>query len=159
MKLILLILGIILWIPLALLRFALMIPAAVLVFFSLLADGAYRTPPMWRPIIGNVEDIPAKAKKNRWTKWVEMSWRNPLTGFDSWLKQPIPEVHPNPDKLVRGPKPSMFKATRFMQHGIFWEYWSLSAMKNGKFWEFRIGWKFVDGNEDFVPTFQLGPKK
>ena len=148
-------LGILLWLPAMLLRFALMLVGLVGVAFSLVADGAKRTPGIWR-WCANVEAVPAAYTTSRWKKYYWMAIRNPLEGLDRLLKQPIPEIHPNPDTLVRSHKQT--KATRFMRHGIFWEYWSLSAMKNGKFWEFRIGWKFVDGNEDFVPTFQLGPR-
>lgn len=94
---------------------------------------------------------------SRFYKFWWMAIRNPLEGLDSLLTQPVPETHPNPDRTVRVQR--WKKDSRFMQHGIFWEYWSLRRMKNGKYWEFRIGWKFVDGNDDFVPTFQLGPKK
>jgi len=145
------------WIIAVILRFALIVVGWFFVPLTLVADGARRTPPLWRYLFGNVEDIPAKAKKNRWTKYVEMAWRNPLTGLDALIKQPRPEKHPNPDHIVRLGYAK--KAARYMSDGIFWEYWSLRKLKSGKYWEFRIGWKFVDGNEDFVPTLQVGPKK
>lgn len=101
--------------------------------------------------------------KDKWSKFWWMGIRNPVEGLDSTVQQPIPERKPNPDELVRGRMAYTKKAIRFMQHGFYWEYWSLSKIESGpfkdKYWEFRIGWKFVDGNSDFVPTFQLGPKK
>lgn len=90
-------------------------------------------------------------------RYVEHAFRNPTPYLRGLLKQPVPETQPNPDFTVRSGL--VKKDTRRMEHGIFWEYWSLSAMKNGKYWEFRIGWKFVDGNDAFYPTLQLGPKR
>ena len=103
----------------------------------------------------------ALSSKERWREYWWFAVRNPVEGLDSLLEQPAPELHPNPDKLVRteGNK----KASRFMDVGFFWEYWRLSKIERGplkgRYWEMRIGWKFVDGNEDFVPTIQLGPKR
>jgi len=147
---------ILIWLTAATLRFTLMTIGWVFIPLTLISDGAKRTPPLWR-WFGNSADVPESHNKNRWTKYVWMAWRNPLEGLDSTLKQPIPEKMPNPDETVR-----MLKKpadSRFMEHGIFWEYWYLRALKSGKYFEFRVGWKFVDGNSDFVPTFQLGPKK
>lgn len=97
----------------------------------------------------------------KWSKFWWMAIRNPVEGLDSILTQPIPERMPNPDETVRNGY--TMKAVRKMQSGIFWEYWSLSRIESGRwkgrYWEFRIGWKFVDGNKDFVPTIQFGPKK
>jgi hypothetical protein len=90
-------------------------------------------------------------------RYWENSWRNPTPYLRSVFRQPEPEVKPNPDLIVRtGIKR---KASRLMESGLYIEYWSLSAMDNGKFWEFRIGWKFVDGEDTFWPTLQLGPKR
>mgnify|MGYP001819445351 CR=1 FL=1 len=91
--------------------------------------------------------------KERFAKFWWFAIRNPVEGLDGKLKQPIPEVQPNPDKLVRGGE--VRKASRFMQSGIFWEYWFLKK-SGGHYFEFRIGWKFVDGNSAFVPTFPIG---
>lgn len=129
---------------------------------TLISDGGYRTPPLWRPVYGNVEEIPQAAKKNRWTKYVEMAWRNPVTGLDAMIAQPMPEQHPNPDAIVR--KGTSVDASRFMADDLFWEYWYLRRVvikRFGyvRFFEFRIGWKFVDGNDDFVPTLQFGLKR
>ncbi len=146
----------------------------VFVPLTLLGDGAKRTPPLWRPVYGNVEDIAEHAKKNRWTKYVEMAWRNPTNGMAGWFDQPVPETQPNPDVLVRvgkmhnGAMVKQKSASRYMQDGIYWEYWylrqidfktiSLFGAKHYRWFEFRIGWKFVDGNDEFFPTFQLGPR-
>lgn len=144
------------WLAAWLLRFVFMVLGVVFVPFSLVGDGARRTPKMWR-WFGQAADVPDSHNTSRWRKYVWMAWRNPLEGLDSTLKQPVPEKMPNPDETVRMLKKPF--DSRYMEHGIFWEYWSLRAMKNKKYWEFRIGWKFVDGNEDFVPTLQLGPKR
>jgi len=153
--------GIIVWLLAMLARFVFIVIGWFFVPLTLVADGAERTPPLWRPVYGNVEDIPEAAKKNRWTKYVEMAWRNPTTGLDSLFTQPLWEVKPNPDDVVRSGARRFDQ--RFMQAGLFWEYWFLYAIKNGpwkgRYFEFRIGWKFVDGNEDFTPTIQFGPKK
>lgn len=100
-------------------------------------------------------------KMNLWERYLENSWRNPTPYLRSMFKQPILEVRPNPDKLVRSG--SQAKATRLMESGPFIEYWSLGIIRSGpwagRYWEFRIGWKFVDSEETFWPTIQLGPKK
>jgi hypothetical protein len=136
----------------------------VIVPFTLIGDGADRTPRIFR-WFGDAIDVPASHSKSRWTKYVWMAWRNPVEGLDGTLTQPIPEKHPNPDYLVRGywsngAKIVQQSASRWMEHGIFWEYWYLRRISIGKYqwFEFRVGWKFVDGNDDFVPTFQLGPR-
>lgn len=96
-----------------------------------------------------------------WERYLENCWRNPTPYLRDKFKQPIPEIKPNPDDLVRSGK--QHKAVRKMQSGIFVEYWSLSRITSGRwkdrYWEFRIGWKFVDGDDTFWPTFQVGPKK
>ena len=152
-----LILGIPIWLLAFVLRLVLMFFGLFGVLFSLLGKGAYHTPWMWR-WCATIEYEEERSKD--WTrtyKWYFFAIRNPLEGMDGLIKQPVPEVRPNPDVNVRFENwPS---DSRFMQHGIFWEYWYLRKLKSGKFFEFRIGWKFVDGNKDFVPTFQLGPKK
>jgi hypothetical protein len=139
----------------------------VLMFFglfgvalSLAGDGKRRTPKMWR-WCANVEATPAKYTTSTWKKWVWNAIRNPLEGLDHIFEQPIVEEHPNPDGLVRNG--TQKSAHRLMVYKLFWEYWYLNRIMSGPFrgryFEFRIGWKFVDGNEDFVPTFQMGPKK
>ena len=151
------ILGIPIWLIAFLLRFILMFFGLFGVFFSLLGGGAYHTPKIWRwcaTIDYN------ETRSNTWSrayKWYYFAIRNPLEGLDGLLTQPIYERKPNPDQLVR--VEGWPSDSRFMQSGIFWEYWYLRKLKSGKYFEFRIGWKFVDGNSDFVPTFQLGPKK
>lgn len=96
-----------------------------------------------------------------WDRYLENSWRNPTPYLRSKFTQPIPEVKPNPDDLVRSRKQA--KAKRLMESGPFIEYWSLSRITRGpwtgRYWEFRIGWKFVDGDDTFWPTLQVGPKK
>jgi hypothetical protein len=51
------------------------------------------------------------------------------------------------------------KASRYTEEGPYVEYWSLKNLGYGRYWEFRIGWKFVDGDDTFWPTLQVGPKK
>lgn len=100
--------------------------------------------------------------RDRFAKFWWMAIRNPVEGLDHRIKQPIREARPNPDELVRngemhnGALVKHESATRFMQEGVFWEYWYLKRRGKDKYFEFRIGWKFVDGNQDFVPTIQLG---
>ena len=149
--------GIPLWALAFLLRFVFMVIGVFFVPLTLVADGQYRTPPLWRPVFGNVADAPWHYHRGSvWKKYVWMAWRNPVEGLDSLLTQPIPEVMPNPDVIVRLGTSS--SASRWMTSGIFWEYWYLAAVGE-RYFEFRIGWKFVDGNYDFVPTIQLGIKK
>jgi hypothetical protein len=91
----------------------------------------------------------------------ENSIRNPTPYLRGVFKQPIPEVKPNPDALVRAPNGMKAEATRTMVSGPYIEYWKLSRRDASVFyqehpyWEFRIGWKFVDGEETFYPTFQF----
>lgn len=153
--------GIVLWALAFLVRAVFIVLGWVFVPVSLIGDGQYVTPKMWRWWFGNVADIPAAARESRWKSYVEMAWRNPTTGLDDLFDQPMLEVRPNPDQVVRSG--ADVSDSRFMQSDYFWEYWYLRAIKNGpfrgRFFEFRIGWKFVDGNEDFTPTIQFGPKK
>jgi hypothetical protein len=109
-------------------------------------------PPLWY-------DTERTKGLNIWERYVENSWRNPTPYLRGVFKQPIPEIKPNPDDLVRN-DPYVWKKTRRMVDGPYIEYWSLSKIRKSKrYWEFRIGWKFVDGEETFWPTLQLGPKK
>ena len=96
---------------------------------------------------------------NLWERYWENSIRNPTPYLRGIFKQPIPEVHPNPDRLVRTEKQEYSERT--MVSGPYIEYWILRMRDKGKhpYWEKRIGWKFVDGEETFWPTFQLGPRK
>ena len=152
------IIGLPIWILAFVLRFVLMVVGVFLVPFTLLADGARNTPRLYR-WLGNSANVPASHNKNRWTKYVWMAWRNPLEGLDGTLTQPIPEERPNPDDIVRNIAVyGLLSRHRWMSHGIFWEYWYLRKV-GGRYFEFRIGWKFVDGNADFVPTFQLGLRR
>lgn len=150
--------GVAVWVVFALIRALLWVIGWFFVPLTLIADGARRTPPLWRPVYGNIEDAPAEYRATRWKSYVWMAWRNPTNGLKGYVKQPVPEEKPNPDHNVRiegWPSDS-----RFMQSGIFWEYWYLRSINLGKYkwFEFRIGWKFVDGNAEFFPTFQLGPR-
>ena len=97
---------------------------------------------------------------NTWELYKENSWRNPTPYLRGIFKQPIPEVHPNPDNLVRA-NGVHWASTRIMVSGPYIEYWKLSRRDNKKrpYWEFRIGWKFVDGDDTFWPTLQFGPRK
>ena len=158
--------GLIAFVAIAAVRVLFLVIGWVFVPLTLLGDGANRTSPLWRPVYGNVEDIAEKAKKSFWTKYVEMAWRNPTNGMKGWFDQPIAEAQPNPDVVVRvgtmhnGALVKPKSASRYMQKGIYWEYWYLRQFNVGKYkwFEFRIGWKFVDGNDEFFPTFQLGPR-
>lgn len=136
---------------------------------GLVADGKYHTPWLWR-FWGTSENIPEwyfkrNGSDSRWVRYKWMAWRNPTEGFAKIFPQPIPEKKPNPDEIVRnGFAPS---ATRWMEHGIYWEYWKLWRLKKplfGKwpYWEIRIGWIFADerdGIDKFVPSIQNGPRR
>jgi hypothetical protein len=100
---------------------------------------------------------------NTWELYVENSWRNPTPYLRGVFKQPIPEDHPNPDHKVRTDK--LEYAERTMVSGPYIEYWTLEMnddsrwFKDHPYWETRIGWKFVDGDDTFWPTIQFGPRK
>lgn len=98
---------------------------------------------------------------NLWELYLENCWRNPTPYLRNKFTQPVAEHRPNPDELVRGGHQQ--KATRLMESGRYIEYWSLSRIRSGpwagRYWEFRIGWKFVDSDDTFWPTLQVGPKK
>ena len=158
------------WAAVMLVRGALIFVGAVFcVPLGLVADGKYHTPRLWS-FWGKSEEIPEwyfreKGSDSRWVRYKWMAWRNPTQGFQKFFSQPIPEVKPNPDQIVRGGEaPS---AARKMEHGIYWEYWKLWRLKKplfGKwpYWEIRIGWKFVDekdGRDTFSPTIQNGPRR
>lgn len=156
----------ILWVLTFALRAVLIVLGWVFVPFSLAGDGAKRTPAMWR-MWADAEATPAAYATSRWKKYVWWAWRNPTPGLRNKWQQPIPEKHPNPDFWVRPHRAAgndaivvRKSASRYMEHGWFWEYWYMRRIKIGKyrFFEFRIGWKFVDGNDEFFPTFQLGPR-
>jgi hypothetical protein len=98
-----------------------------------------------------------------WKTYVEMAWRNPTNGMKGWFAQPVPEDKPNPDDRVRGIG-GRKSDSRWMKHGLYFEYWYLRQIdwkifkKHYRWFEFRFGWKFVDGNDEFFPTIQLGPR-
>jgi hypothetical protein len=96
-----------------------------------------------------------------WERYWENCWRNPTPYLRGWFKQPIPEVQPNPDFYVRTSVGGLRSSTRIMVSGPYIEYWKLSRRDNKKrpYWETRIGWKFVDGDDTFWPTLQFGPRK
>lgn len=109
-------------------------------------------------------ETPRTKGLNLWERYLENSWRNPTPYLRDKFTQPIPEKKPNPDQLVRSNRPAApKKAVRVMEHGLFIEYWSLSRIESGRwkgrYWEFRIGWKFVDAEPIFWPTLQVGPKR
>ena len=116
---------------------------------------------MWKFWI-DVEHTPAAYSKNSWSKYKWWAWRNPTNGMKKWFKQPVLEVKPNPDETVRSGLAN--SDSRWMTEHLYWEYWYLSKIdwtirgRHYKWFEFRIGWKFVDGNDEFFPTFQLGPR-
>jgi len=146
------ILGLLVWVPIALIRVALIIIGWLVIPLSLVADGAKRTPTIWK-FWADAVATPAYYSTSRWGKYWWWGFRNPTPGLKNVFKQPIPEVHPNPDRIVRdrrGPD----SAHRWMSHGIYWEYWYLREVGD-RYFEFRIGWKFVDGNDEFFPTLQL----
>lgn len=188
-------------IPAWLIRLVLIfIGITIAVPLSLVGDGEYRTPKMWR-LWANVELIPAwwqtaSLPSRGWlipyqalvtgAAWLAypdsplififcfftllaslalynddrfrcfwwMAIRNPTLGLAGVFRQPVPEVKPNPDNIVRDPNGPV-SASRFMHHGWYAEFWYLRRIKSDEFFEFRIGWKFVDGNDEFFPTFQL----
>jgi hypothetical protein len=144
-----------LWIPAWIIRLVLILIGLPAVLLGLVADGANRTPKMWR-LWGNSEDIPKwwtdDKGDSRWSKWWWMAIRNPTQGFNKLFKQPILEPRPNPDNLVYSGEQK--SAYRWLRHGIYSEFWYLRAIGAKKF-EFRIGWKFADGTPGFVPTIQL----
>lgn len=160
--LITLFLGIPIWLLAAACRLALVVIGWFFVPFTLVSDGAKRTPPLWRRVYGNIEDAPAAYRANRWMSYKWMAWRNPTGGLTGLPKYKLPEIKPNPDDIVRSIGKT--KASRWMQNGIFWEYWMLKDYNKKIFgryylwWEFRIGWKFSDGEESFLPVIQLGPR-
>lgn len=88
----------------------------------------------------------------------ENSFRNPTPYLRGLFKQPVKEVHPNPDYLVR--TNGQMAADRLMVSGPYIEWWKLEQRDNSKrfkkhpYFEKRIGWKFVDGEETFYPTLQ-----
>ena len=102
--------------------------------------------------------------KDRWAKFWWFAIRNPTPGWIGLWKQPMPEGRPNPDQIVRTPSYRKRSASRWMlyeaRYFMYWEYWYLRRISWGKykFFEIRIGWKFVDGNEEFFPTIQFGPR-
>ena len=162
-------LKVVLWFLLMVFRFALIIIGAVFaVPLGLVGDGKNRTPKMWQ-FWGRSQDIPDwyyrdKGSTSRWVQYQWMALRNPTQGFQKWFSQPVPELQPNPDRLVRSDGHD--KAVRFMEHGIYWEWWRLSKINKGpwkgRYFEIRIGWKFVDerdGRDTFSPTIQFGPKR
>ena len=159
-----------LWAVIMLVRGVLILAGALfLVPISLVGNGKYHTSSLlvfW----GDVETIPDwyykyKGSDSRWVRYKWMAWRNPTQGLQKFFQQPIPEKKPNPDEIVRNNFAK--EAKRWMEHGIYWEYWKLWRLEKplfGKwpYWEFRIGWKFVDerdGRDTFSPTIQNGPRK
>ena len=148
------------WFLVALIRAGLWLIGLVAVFFSVLGDGVRHTPKIWRMWANaNFED---DLKWSRWEAYKEWAFRNPTPGWIGRWDQPVPEVRPNPDHLVR--IDGLPKAKRWMENGIYWEYWTLRKIdwtfrgKHYQWFEFRIGWKFVDGNDEFFPTLQWGPR-
>lgn len=133
----------------------------VTVALSLVSDGANNTPKCWR-MWAQVDHNTEIEKWSRWEKYKWFAFRNPTPGLiDKW-QQPIPEPRPNPDQIVRNENRK--STSRWLVHGVYWEYWYLRQIdwklgkKHYKWFEFRVGWKFVDGNAEFFPTIQLGPR-
>ena len=162
-------LGIILWLPCAVLRVLLLVIGWFFVPLTLVAAGARNTPPLWRPVYGDIADAPAQYRANRWKSYVWMAWRNPTGGLMGFPQFKLPEPRPNPDQMVRNE--NRLAASRWMQNSIFWEYWYIRQIdwtipewvpklggKQYKWFEFRIGWKFSDGEESFLPVIQSGPR-
>ena len=136
-----------------------LVSALRLVLFVL---GWFGLPLLFRPVYGDRKHIAAAAQVSIWKSYVEMAWRNPTNGMSGWFKQPIPENKPNPDEIVRNV--GSLAADRWMQSGLYWEYWYLRRIdwkigsKQYRWFEIRFGWKFVDGNTEFFPTLQFGPR-
>lgn len=151
--------GILFFILVAFARLILWVLGWFFVAFSLVGDGQHTTSKMWR-MWANVQHTPAEYATSRWKKYVWWAWRNPTPGWIGKWEQPILETRPNPDKIVRDDDWTGDGASRWMQSGLYWEYWYLRRINVGKyrFFEFRIGWKFVDGNDEFFPTLQFGPR-
>lgn len=84
--------------------------------------------------------------------WWEAAVRNPVAGMKQFFTQPCDAQHPNPDDLVRNGEPW---AKSFMESGIYWEYWYMRRCRDGEYFEFRIGWRFGDTEENFSPTLQV----
>ena len=150
------ILTVLLWLPALAIRLVLVLIGLVFIPITFLGDGSKRTPPMWRPIWGNVENVPQwwineKGDSLFW-KWWWMAIRNPTNGLAGWIKQPIKEPRPNPDTIVR--EGYAKSSSRWLQSGIFSEYWYLRKIGD-KYFEIRVGWKFVDGNDEFFPTLSV----
>ena len=143
------ILSILLWFPVMVLRWALILIGLIAVPLSLAGDGRWRTPKMWR-LWADAEALPQFQGERGKLFW-EMAIRNPTMGLRKLLVQPILEPRPNPDDLVYGGQKS---ATRWLRHGLYSEFWYLRAVGKKKF-EFRIGWKFADGTPGFTPTAQM----
>ena len=140
----------------AVVRLVLYLIGWVAVAFSVLGKGYRHTPKMWRMWAAAEHD-----EYDGWTRWqVYKYWafRNPTPGLIGKWTQPVPEPHPNPDHTVR--VQNWPKDSRWLEHGLYWEYWYLWQISVGKYkwFEFRIGWKFVDGNDEFFPTLQFGPR-
>lgn len=156
-----LLIGVVGWALVFTIRLVLMVLGWFFVPLSLLGDGAERTPRMWR-IWAHNPNLPAAYSTSRWKRYVWWAWRNPTPGWIGLWTQPIPEKRPNPDHFVRvSPRSNVaVSAHRWMQHNFYWEYWYMRQISWGKYkwFEFRIGWKFVDGNDEFFPTIQLGPR-
>ena len=150
------ILSALLWLPAMAVRLVFVLIGLVFIPITFLGDGSKRTPPLWRHIWGNVEDVPQwwidRKSDSLFWKWWWMAVRNPTQGLAGLIKQPIPEPRPNPDEVVR--KGFAKSSSRWLRSGIFSEYWYLR--KVGKqYFEFRIGWNFVDGNDGFLPSLQF----
>lgn len=149
--------GIVLWLLLTVALIPIYLFGFFIVPMGLVADGAYRTPSLWH-FWGQVEDIPdwwyERAGTSRWAKFWWMQVRNPLQGLKRRWTQPCAAKHPNPDEVVRQPG-GLSRYTLVTEHGYFWEYWYMKRIKPGKYFEFRIGWRFGDTVENFSPTWQL----
>jgi hypothetical protein len=154
------IIGIIWFVLVAAIRVVLWIIGWFVVAISLIGDGKYHTWKMWK-LWADAAATPAAYSTSRWKMYVWWAWRNPTPGWIGKWKQPMLEGRPNPDELVRT---TNISASRWMlyeaRYFVYWEYWYMRRFNHGKYnwFEFRIGWKFVDGNEEFFPTFQLGPR-
>ena len=92
-------------------------------------------------------------------RYIENSWRNPTPYLRGIFRQPVPEIKPNPDDKVRAKGwPVGVEARRLMVDGPYIEYWKMYRTEK-HYVEFRIGWKFVDGDETFWPTIQWRREK
>lgn len=134
-----------------LIRVPLIIFGLFWVFLSVLGDG-YKWTPWMFPFFADAESTPKPFSESRGGVWWYWAVRNPTRGLGTLFTQPIPEPHPNPDKIVRSGEAE--RASRYIS-GLQPEYWYLRKAGD-EYFEFRVGWKYTTGGRiDFYPTIQF----